>query len=179
MNADFVDNVIASLKIVAMVQKNQKLRVHKGQLTIEGSGRMQFLRRWVNNDSRDVILMHVRNTVNNAIRIARGLMDVVGHAGAAPSGHAPCFRDWTLTRIMQELEGARHGLVNLKTTYSDDSVMIANLDVLVDRVAINCEDISRAISAADLAEGSGAVTFAGPEVFRTLNDSSGETLKPC
>lgn len=136
MNEDFVDNTISNLKIVAMVQKNQKLCVRKGQLTIEKGDRMQFVRRWIHNDSRDVIIMHVRNTVNNAIRIARSLID--GTAG-------PCtqFQEWTLMRITQELEAACHGLVNLKTTYAGDSIMIANLETLGDRIKVNCDDIQR------------------------------------
>ena len=128
MNEEFTDNTIANLKIISMVQKNQKLCVRKGQLTIEKNDRVQFIRRWLHNDSRDLILMHVRNTINNAVKIARALMDNTATMS---------FKEWTLARIMEEMESTEHGLANLKTTYTDDSIMIANLDVLIDRLKIN------------------------------------------
>jgi hypothetical protein len=133
MNDEFVDSTISNLKILAMVLKNQKLCVRKGQLTIERCDRMQFLRRWINNDSRDVIIMHIRNTVINAFRIAKAIMDC---------SSAYNFSEWTLKRVAQELEGTCHGLANLKTTYADDSIMVASLDVLTDRIAINCDEIA-------------------------------------
>ena len=140
MNNEFIDNVIASLKIIGMLQKNQKLCVRKGQLTIERDDRMQFMRRWINNDSRDTIIMHIRNTANNAFKIAQHMMEM--RNTSSESG----ISEWTLNLIMNELENARNGLVNLKTTYVNDAIMIANLDVLVDRISINCNDISSIIN---------------------------------
>lgn len=140
MNNEFIDNVIASLKIIGMLQKNQKLCVRKGQLTIERDDRMQFMRRWINNDSRDTIIMHIRNTANNAFKIAQHMIEM--RNTSSESG----ISEWTLNLIMNELENARNGLVNLKTTYVNDAIMIANLDVLVDRISINCNDISSIIN---------------------------------
>lgn len=143
MNEEFVDNTIANLKIIGMIQRNQKLCIRKGQLTVDRSDRFQSLIRWLRNDSRDVILLHVRNTVNNAVRIARALIDASSTAAAAVT---PQHRSWTLSRIMQEIEATRHGLINLKTTYADDSIMIASLDVLVDRLLVNRDEIAAALA---------------------------------
>jgi hypothetical protein len=137
MNEEFIDNTIANLKIIGMLQKSQKLCIRKGQLTIELDDKMQFLRRWLHNDSRDHILMHVKNTVSNAIKIAGTLM--------AKKESIITFHQWTLTRIMQEMESAEHGLLNLKTTYVSDAIMIANLDVLIDRLTVNRKEIEKDI----------------------------------
>jgi len=39
------------------------------------------------------------------------------------------------------MERCRVGLQNLKTTYADDSTMVANLDVLIERQAAHREEI--------------------------------------
>jgi hypothetical protein len=141
MNDEFIDNTIANLKIIGMLQRNQKLCVRKGQLTIERNDKLQFIRRWLHSDSRDLILLHIRNTINNAVRIARSLLDTPNN----PLKNMYQYKDWTLTRIMQEMESTRHGLVNLKTTYTDDSIMMASLDVLIDRLMVNYDEIARSL----------------------------------
>ena len=152
-STEFTDNVIANLKIIAMLQKAQRLCVRKGQLTLERDDRFQFLRRYVRNDSRDTIVLHIRDTVSNAIKIARSTMEVMAvmtvntnMPQTVVQSAGPCFSEWTLIKIMNELENARQGLINLKTTYSTDAIMIANLDVIVDRIAINCEDIAATVA---------------------------------
>lgn len=152
-STEFTDNVIANLKIIAMLQKAQRLCVRKGQLTLERDDRFQFLRRYVRNDSRDTIVLHIRDTVSNAIKIARSTMEVMAVMTVNTNipqtvvqSAGPCFSEWTLIKIMNELENARQGLINLKTTYSTDAIMIANLDVIVDRIAINCEDIAATVA---------------------------------
>lgn len=161
---DFIDSTIANLKIVGMLQKNDKIRVHKGQISIDrGDGAVQAVRRWLNRDSRDVTLIHLRNTVNNAIRIARALAFAEGHGGKQrdpqqPGGAVrhggdvrplwaskPCgdMREWTLKRLVDEMQAAEIGLQNLRATYNADSSVIAAVDVLMDRLRINSEDMCK------------------------------------
>ena len=66
---EFVDSTIANLKVIGMVPRNGRLCVRKGQLCIDATDQLQPLRRWVRGDSRDLTLLHVRNTVQNACRI--------------------------------------------------------------------------------------------------------------
>lgn len=39
------------------------------------------------------------------------------------------------------MTNCQSGLTNLKTTYNDDSIMIANIDVLLERLQANCEEL--------------------------------------
>ena len=91
--------------------------MRKGQLAIERSDSVQPLRRWFCRDSRDVVLMHVRNTVYNALKLSRTLAE-----------------GWALDRLTRELASCEAGLENLKATYAVDSTVVAGLDVLVDRI---------------------------------------------
>ena len=131
---DFVDNVIANMKVIAMVQSNAKLCIRKGQLAVDVDDRFQSVRRWIYKDSRDTIIMHIRNTINNAIKISKGLLkDEISSD----------LKNWTLIRMNEEMRACEIGLVNLKTTYIGDSSTVAGLDVLIDRLKANYEDLAR------------------------------------
>jgi hypothetical protein len=131
---DFVDNVIANMKVIAMVQSNAKLCIRKGQLAVDVDDRFQSVRRWIYKDSRDNIIMHIRNIINNAIKISKGLMkDEISSD----------LKDWTLVRMNEEMRACEIGLINLKTTYIGDSATVAALDVLIDRLKANYEELAR------------------------------------
>ena len=134
MSEEFIDTTIAALKIIGMVPKNGKLCVRKGQLALDVPDRMQFVRRWTNGDSRDLTLMHIRNTINSAIKICKGLLH---------NADSVELSQWSLGRILEEMERAQVGIQNLKTTYLDDSAMIANLDVLADRLIAHRDETER------------------------------------
>jgi hypothetical protein len=127
---DFIDSTIADLKILGMLPKHGKLCLRRGNLGIDHP-RAQGLRRWINGDSRDHTLVHAKVTINNSIKIARSMM----------SGPSSTMTDWTLQRIYDEMEHSEMGLKNLKTTYVNDSMMIANLDVLIERQTAHREEI--------------------------------------
>lgn len=128
---EFVDITIANLKIIGMVGQNGKLRVRKGQLCLERDDRMQPVRRWASGDSRDLTLLHIRNAICNAMRITAML------AGADHGGSNN--RRWTVARITAELSQCETGLQNLRTTYTTDSIMVANLGVIIERLAAHRE----------------------------------------
>ena len=152
---EFVDATIANLKVIGMVPRGGRLCVRKGQLCIDAAGQLQPLRRWVRGDSRDMTLMHVRNTVQNACRILAAWRREPGGAvdeSGAPSTPnvtpaetttspyacaygAPGAGQWAVRRIAAELEQAAVGLGHLRETYAADSLMVANLHVLVERIA--------------------------------------------
>ena len=120
---EFVDSTIAALKIIGMVPKSGKLCVRKGQLSLDDADNGQPIRRWIKGDSRDITIMHARNTINSAVKISKATMVATDELAR-----------WTLERLAAEMGQCEVGLQNLKTTYSSDSAMVANLDVLSDRL---------------------------------------------
>lgn len=133
-----IDQCLISLKIIGMLQKNDKLCVRRGSLTIEPDDKFQMLRRWFYKDTREQCMMHIRNTVTTTQSITKGIIE--GKIDINMS-------DWTLRRIMKEMTNCQPGLVNLKTTYSEDSVMIAHLDNLIERLVENCHELHLYLSA--------------------------------
>lgn len=136
MMDDFVDKTMANLKLIGMINKGEKVCLRKGQLNIEQFDRLQCVRRWYNKDSRDVTLIHIRNTINDAIKIAKGLLN---HSISTD------LKLWTISSINQEMKNCETGLQNLKTTYLDDPSFVANIDVLVDKCKAQCDDLDHCL----------------------------------
>jgi hypothetical protein len=133
---EVIDKTMANLKLLGMVNKGEKLCLKKGQLNIEYADRLQSFRRWFNKDSREVTLVHIRNTVYDAIKIAKGL---IGNSIQSD------LKVWTITALNQELKNCENGLNNLKTTYMDDSCFVANIDVLIDKCHAQTDEIDKAL----------------------------------
>lgn len=134
---DLVDKTMANLKLIGMINKSEKVCLRKGQLNIEQVDRLQSFRRWYNKDSRDVTLIHIRNTINDAIKIAKGLM---------MNNIQSDMKTWTVGALNQELKNCDTGLQNLKTTYMDDPSFLANIDVLCDKCKAQCDEIDKALA---------------------------------
>ena len=127
-STDFIDTTIANLKVISMIPKNGKICIKKGKLCLDNNKHpTQCVRRWINGDNRELALLHIKNTIANAMNIASMLKD-------DPS---KMMGQWTIQRIMEEMIACEAGLENLKTTYNEDSMMMANLDVIIERQQAN------------------------------------------
>jgi hypothetical protein len=133
---EVVDRTMANLKLISMINKSEKLCVRKGQLNIEQIDRLQPFRRWYNKDSRDMSLIHIRNTINDAIKITKGLL-------ANNLQHD--LSTWTVNTLNDEMKKCEIGLQNLKTTYAEDPSYIANLDVMIDRCKAHSQEIDKSM----------------------------------
>ena len=159
---EFVDRTMANLKLVGMVSKGSKLCVNKGQLNIEQIDRLQSVRRWYFKDSREVTLIHIRNTINDAIKIAKGLISNTLQSD---------LKVWTIGAINQEMKNCENGLHNLKTTYIDDSSFVANMDVLIDKCKAQSDEIERALAemSSDM-DNASMISSASKKSRRALSD---------
>lgn len=133
---ELVDKTMANLKLIGMIKKGEKVCLRKGQLNIEYVDRLQSLRRWYNKDSRDVSLIHIRNTINDAIKIAKGLMT---------NNIQSDLKIWTVSALNAELRNCETGMQNLKTTYIDDPSFLANIEVLLDKCKAQADEIDKAL----------------------------------
>lgn len=133
---ELVDKTMANLKLIGMIKKGEKVCLRKGQLNIEYVDRLQSLRRWYNKDSRDVSLIHIRNTINDAIKIAKGLIT---------NNIQSDLKVWTVSALNQELKNCETGMQNLKTTYIDDPSFLANIEVLLDKCKAQADEIDKAL----------------------------------
>lgn len=176
---DFVDRMLANLKVIAMIPRGGKLCVRQGQLCLEPVDPMQRVRRWLLGDSRNVALAHVRSTVNGAIDLSNTLLQqhtlgvtamnertvtganmnagahthVHNGGGCQPTsttatvvGSPPVVPLWTLQRLTREMQHCDAGFKNLRATYAHDSLLVANLEVLAERLDEHEKDVNRVLA---------------------------------
>jgi hypothetical protein len=117
MNEETIDIIITNLKVISQLKLNEKLCIRKGHLFIDSSSNYQFLKRWFNRDSRDIVLIYIRNLVRNIAVLFEKMKE-----------YTESDSKWILTRILTELENSDQGLVNLKRTYDPDPYMVATLE---------------------------------------------------
>lgn len=146
VSTDFIDATIANLKVISMVPKSGKLCVKRGCLCLDrlDHPQLQGVRRWINGDSRDLTILHAKNTLHSAMKICHLLMAAV-HADAPTDPMSL----WTIRRIYEELSACESGLQNLKTTYQSDSMTLANLDVVIERQQANRRELNTFLESID------------------------------
>jgi len=107
------DDTIVALRVIGMIREGQKVSVHDGVLIIEqGQTRtiINSIMRWINGDNRNKTINYIKKIVNN------GLLQV----------NEP--------RVAAAFHESIAGINSLKVTYADDAVIIANLNVLEDKI---------------------------------------------
>lgn len=124
---EYVDSLIANLKVLSSVPNGGRLCVRKGNLSVESALHGQCVFRFIYGDSRDTTIAHVKNAVAGAVQIAQSIM--TNSAGLDWNGA------WVLERLSSEMERCETGLRNLRATYSTDTSTIAALQVLSERLA--------------------------------------------
>ena len=108
-----IDFILTNLKIISLVQINEKLSIIHGHLQIDYNP-LQFLKRWFNRDSRKTIIIFL----NDLLKKINLLFDK--------------FEDKnSISIILNEMDKILNGLNNLKITYSDDCLTNVKIDTLI------------------------------------------------
>jgi Flp pilus assembly CpaF family ATPase len=112
---ELVDNIITNLKILSLVNKDDKLCIRKGHLQIDKTSYFRFIKRYYYSDSRYSTIEFLKKIVNNM----KGIKE--------------------LKQIISEdsLHKIEIGINNLQVSYSNDPVMIATLDNLLNKLKNN------------------------------------------
>jgi len=116
INDDFIDSIITNLKIINIIQVNEKLCIRRGHLQIDKESNTQSIRRWINKDSRD-------NTLNFIKELIKNILVIFNKIKNPTDSHI-----WIISRILIEMDTIENGLNNLKTTYLSDPVVTVGID---------------------------------------------------
>jgi nitrogen fixation protein len=114
----FIDKIITNLKIISMIQINEKLCLRSGHLQIDpNTFGLQFLKRWFYKDSREIIIPFIKEILKSAkILLENGFVIV-----------------------LKELKQVPMGLSNLKTTYSHDPITMVMIENIINKVNLVIE----------------------------------------
>lgn len=145
MNEEFIDNIITNLKIIGMIQINDKLSVRKGHLQLDKESGVQFVKRWFFRDSRSMTINYIKEIVRNMnILFSRIKLNnsnnnnLINIHNTNNNTNIMSYTNediiWIMSRILGEMEKVEVGLNNLKTTYSFDPVTIVMLENIINKL---------------------------------------------
>jgi len=154
MDEDRYEHVLRGLGVIARLTENKRLSIRTGQVDIDNSDKFQFLRRWWNDEDRDVCLSRVRQIFNEAINMARGTLHDIMHISHPSSSFDEvnqylekerCVRKYG--RLSQALEGAANGIQTHLVTYKKDDGFCTSVEVLVGQVRDALHDMDMTLKA--------------------------------
>ena len=138
MNSDAVDLVIINLKVLAGLKETDRLITRNSAFEVQETGWIQTISRRWNGDTRWSNFAEIKKLVEDALRILNAYCaHAFGTATAAAPLPKPSNAIDSVQSLVAELTSAAAGLTVLKATYATDPRMIANLDVLLQK--LNCE----------------------------------------
>lgn len=120
LNEEFIDSIVTNLKIISIIQINEKLCIHKGHLQIDRDSTIQPIKRWFNRDSREVILNFIKELIKNINSLFNKVKTLDKDE-----------QIWIVGRILIEMDSTENGLNNLKTTYSFDPVTTVTIENII------------------------------------------------
>lgn len=132
-----IDKCITSLKLIGMIPKNGRLCCNNGELAIDVDDRFQTIRRWFNRSTRTTCILQIRGTIVNATEFVAWIISKKINIE---------LENWTLQQLLKEMTNCQSGLGNLKTTYHADRLVIAKIDVLLERLQENCKELETYLS---------------------------------
>lgn len=138
---DKTDRIIINLKVLATLSEGQRVCARNGQFSVYTPGWAQSVLRWLYSEDRWNNLDEVGNTVNDALRILNVYTNLAafGYSATMPLPAAvpvptPDASLNFVASMSRELTHALKGLRALKSTYATDPLLLATVDVLIERV---------------------------------------------
>ena len=113
--------LLVKLKILSMISAGNKLNI--GSMSfVDASSWIGSLKRSLAGEDRKSLLTHLQQTIQDAIIAIREYHDTE-----------------YCKLIINHIAGAKIGLKNLTSTYSDDPNVVAQIDVLIDDINLQIE----------------------------------------
>ena len=147
-----IDDILLNLKIIGCIKKQDRLSKNKEDvLEIETNDIFQGARRWWNGRSRNDTLSTIRRVIQAAFHITDQTIDHE-HEHVKPTGGFYCNRSNNvyfneensnlLQRFIKEMNGAARGLDNLQATYTDDTRISSEIEILKEQLALRIKKIN-------------------------------------
>ena len=114
LNEELIDWVVTNLKIISLIQKNEKLCIRKGHLQIDKVSYLRFLKRYYYNDSRESTIIYIKEVIKNIKIIINNINKDI--------------------HKLIDIESIELGINNLKVSYIEDPMIVASLDHLLNKI---------------------------------------------
>ena len=114
-----IQNILVDLKIISMVEPKGRLYLYNGVLAVESTSFWVPIKRYVYNSNRHAVCQRIKQRILE--------LETLFHQKHIADS-------WIRDEISKLIEPVKYGISNLKETYSKDSQLCANLDLINSRL---------------------------------------------
>lgn len=137
MSDETVRRVLHDLKVIAAIKENQRIyRTDSGFLNIDNPSYISSFYRFVMRENRHKNITDIVNVINDAFAIAENACRKIESKDTSADNRENSLRQLNnfnlMLKIKSAVEDSSIGLKSLRLTYSDDTSLIARIDVVED-----------------------------------------------
>ena len=119
------ENILVNLKVIALLEKNEKISVTGDLIVIDYDTLFQGIRRWWHESNREKGITFIDNLINNIDREYKQLIK-----------KNTISNNRLINTIQLYLRNAVDGLENMKYTYKNDKENINKLDDIIFKIKV-------------------------------------------
>ena len=146
------EDILLNLKIIGCIKKRDRISKNTDNvLEIETNDLFQPLRRWWFGRSRNETISNIKKIITTSFDLTDKTLNKeksksISNSRAIKSPNKNTYFDEENSNLLQwfvlEMKNASKGLDNLKNTYSDDTRIVSELDILLEQLALRIEKIN-------------------------------------
>jgi hypothetical protein len=141
-----INNILLNLKIIARIQKYNKLYTNcdDNTLQIDDTGTLlQGIYRWYNNENRFKTLNTIENIITEIFHIIKQILD--NKLVVDDNNILTYNKSNLLQHIHHELTNSLKGLENLKCTYTSDKIIESRIDLIISKIEMYITKINKSL----------------------------------
>ena len=115
----YIEHILSNLKVLSQLKEGDKLNIKHGNLSIDKPWKGQPVYRWFLRDSRETTIDAIQKLIFHAIDL---------NENSNMNAKWPC--------VKEEFPKVIKGLESLKITYEMDATIVANIEIVIDKLNI-------------------------------------------
>lgn len=142
---DIEDNIL-NLKIISKIKEGDKLCISDKIIKIDPPSILQGVNRWINSEGRGVTLDRLKNIIDDTLNITEKLLDSEKNKKDAIEKDLDENNSQIFQKFIIEMTNSLLGLENLKKTYNQDILVTSQIDILLKKITIRIEKMTKLFS---------------------------------
>jgi hypothetical protein len=145
-NKEEIETNILNLKILSKIKEHDKLSTNDKIIKIDSPSIFQGMTRWINSEGRGVTLERLKEIIDDTLDITEKLLDSEKIKKDYNSRDLEENNSQIFQKFIIEMTNCLLGLENLKKTYGEDILIASQIDLLLKKITIRIEKMTKLFS---------------------------------
>ena len=142
-NKEEIETNILNLKILSKIKEHDKLSTNDTIIKIDSPSIFQGMTRWINSEGRGVTLERLKEIIDDTLDITEKLLDSEKIKKDYNSKDLEENNSQIFQKFIIEMTNCLLGLENLKKTYGEDILIASQIDLLLKKITIRIEKMTK------------------------------------